>query len=129
MNFWMLHAMIENLLKSYTCPNCWAKDITEKNIDIVGAAGNTVNIDMLCPSCNKHFIAKTEVLHMEIGNIHADKLQEIQQSLSALKGKLWGNIEIEIETPKEKISDDAITSLQKDLKSTQYTADDLFSEE
>jgi len=43
---------------------------------------------MHCPNCDKHFMAKTEVMQMELGNISADKLAKIQKSLSALKGKL-----------------------------------------
>ena len=88
MNFGMLKNMVENLVSTYKCPFCGSKEISEKNIDIVGAAGNTVNIDMHCPSCKKHFMAKTEVVQMELGNMSTDKLAELQKSLLALKGKL-----------------------------------------
>jgi hypothetical protein len=33
-------------------------------------------------------MAKTEVVQMELGNVTADKLAQIQKSLLALKGKL-----------------------------------------
>jgi hypothetical protein len=85
MNFGMLKNMVENLLTSYKCPFCSGTNIGEKNIDIIGAAGNTVNIDMHCPSCKKHFMAKTEVVQMDATNLSPDKLNQIQQSLSALK--------------------------------------------
>ena len=97
MNFGMLKNMVENLVSTYKCPFCGASEISEKNIDIVWAAGNTVNIDMHCPSCNKHFMAKTEVVQMELGNLWAEKLSQLQESLMALKGKLGWNIEIEAE--------------------------------
>ena len=83
--FGMLKNMVENLVTSYKCPFCSGTNIGEKNIDIVGAAGNTVNIDMHCPSCNKHFMAKTEVVQMDASHITPEKLGQIQQSLSALK--------------------------------------------
>ncbi len=84
----MLKNMVENLVSTYTCPFCSATNISEQYIDIMGAAGNTVNIDMLCPSCKKHFMVKTEVMQIELGSLSTDKLAQIQNSLSALKGKL-----------------------------------------
>jgi len=33
-------------------------------------------------------MAKTEVMHMELGNMSAEKLEKIQNSLMALKGRL-----------------------------------------
>ena len=44
--------MVENLVSTYKCPFCENPTISEQNIDIIGAAGNTVNIDMHCPNCN-----------------------------------------------------------------------------
>lgn len=131
MNFGMLKNMVENLVTSYKCPFCWGKDIGEKNIDIIGAAGNTVNIDMHCPSCKKHFMAKTEVLHMELGNISADKLSQIKQSLSALKWKLGGSLEIEnAEILDElQIKDESILWLRAQLQKKDINASDLFSDE
>ncbi len=133
MNFWMLKSMVENLVASYSCPFCNSKEIWEKHIDIVGAAGNTVNIDVQCPSCNKHFIAKTEVFHMDASSIDAKKLEKLQQALSAMKGKLGGDIEIELDIggldmqTLENINDENITKLQKDMKEKDFSLDDLFA--
>ena len=66
MNFGMLKNMVENIVATYKCPFCGSQNMNEQHIDIVGAAGNTVNIDMHCPSCDKHFMAKTEVVQMEL---------------------------------------------------------------
>ena len=96
MNFGMLKNMVENLVQTYKCPFCGSQNISEKQIDIVGAAGNTVNIDMLCPSCERHFMAKTEVMQMDLGNFSPEKLEQIQQSLAAIKGKLGGNIDVDM---------------------------------
>lgn len=129
MNFGMLKNMVENLVSSYKCPFCGGKDISEKNIDIVGAAGNTVNIDMHCPSCQKHFMAKTEVMQMELGNVSSEKLAQIQKSLMALKWKLWGNIEIESELPDEAtIKDENIIEIQKNMQKDDFDLNDLFGE-
>ena len=130
MNFWMLKNMVENLVKGYKCPFCSGKDISEQNIDIIGAAGNTVNIDMHCPNCDKHFMAKTEVMQMELGNVTADKLAQIQKSLMALKGKLWWNIEIKSDIiPEKKILDENIMDLKKGMAGKDFTVDDLLGEQ
>lgn len=69
-----------------------------------------MNIDMHCPSCDKHFMAKTEVIQMDASNMSAQKLQQLGQSLSALKGKLGGNLDVEMELlKKDEIKDESIT--------------------
>lgn len=132
MNFGMLKNMVENLVSSYKCPFCSATNIGEKNIDIIGAAWNTVNIDMHCPSCKKHFMAKTEIVHMEIGNVSPEKLSDISKALTALKWKMGGNLEIEADmaSSKEeaKILDENITSLRSSMKQKDFSASDLFSD-
>ena len=131
MNFGMLKNMVENLVSSYTCPFCSSKNIDEKNIDIIGAAGNTVNIDMHCPSCHKHFMAKTEVIHMEIWNVTADKLEQIKNSLSALKWKMGWDLSIENidQDVEDSIKDDTILDIYKELQKKWSNASDLFSNE
>jgi len=135
MNFGMLKNMVENLVSSYKCPFCSSTNITEKNIDIVWAAGNTVNIDMHCPSCEKHFMAKTEVVHMELWNLPADKVAQIKNSLQALQSKMWGNIDIEAQiiptknNSDQKILDENIVDLQKNLKKQNLSLRELFGED
>jgi len=127
--------MVENIVSSYKCPFCSATDIGEKNIDIVWAAGNTVNIDMYCPSCNKHFMAKTEVVQMELGNLPAEKVAQIQNSLHALKTKMGGDIEIDAQiipadnAENQKILDKNIVDLQKNLKKENLSLEELFGED
>ena len=134
MNFGMLKNMVENIVSSYKCPFCNSTEISEKHIDIVWAAGNTVNIDMECPSCKKHFMAKTEVMHMEVGNMNADKIAKLQQSLLVLKWKLWDNIDItsDIENThhdhKNTIKDEDIVQLNSEMKKDNISAEDLFKE-
>lgn len=130
MNFGILKNMVENLVQGYTCPFCQSKSIAESNIDIIWAAGNTVNIDMHCPSCKRHFMAKTEVVQMDLWNVTADALGQIQKSLQALKGKLWGDIEIEAEVIKKKaepkILDENIVNLKKWMAWRDFSVEDLF---
>lgn len=126
--------MVENIVSSYKCPFCNSTEISEKHIDIVWAAGNTVNIDMQCPSCNKHFMAKTEVMYMEVGNISADKIMKLQQSLLALKWKLGDNIDISSDIESENISDleaikdEDIVDLNTQMRKDNISVEDLFKE-
>jgi len=132
----MLKNMVENLVSSYTCPFCQSKDMDEQNIDIVGAAGNTVNIDMHCPSCNKHFMAKTEVVQMELWKFSPEKLEKIKNSLSALKWKMGGDLSIETiwsdfdsTRAEDVIKDEEILNLHKNLQQNSLSAEDLFSQD
>lgn len=123
MNFGMLKNMVENLVATYKCPFCGATEMSEKDIDIVGAAGNTVNIDMHCPSCKKHFMAKTEVVQMDASALSSDKIAQLQKSLSALKGKLGGNIDIQTDILpgqeiEDSIKDENILDLRSKIKKT-----------
>jgi hypothetical protein len=125
----MLKNMVENLVTSYKCPFCSGTNIGEKNIDIIGAAGNTVNIDMHCPSCKKHFMAKTEVVQMDATHLTSEKLGQIQQSLSALKWKLGGNLNIAVDMlKKNQIKDENILSLRDEMQKKDFNVSDLFSE-
>ncbi len=131
MNFGMLKNMVENLVSSYKCPFCSSTNISEKNIDIVGAAGNTVNIDMHCPSCNKHFMAKTEVIHMEVWNVSADKIDKLKAGLEALGGKIGWNIDVEVQDQnplEDQIKEEEILNLRTQMKKKDFNASDLFSE-
>ena len=84
----MLRNMVQNMVSTYKCPFCSANKIDEKNIDIVGAAGNTVNIDMHCPSCQKHFMVKTELMQIELSEMNLDKLAKLKQNLEDIKAKM-----------------------------------------
>ncbi len=137
MNFGMLKHMVDNLITAYTCPFCGSKNISEQNIDIMGAAGNTVNIDMECPSCKKHFMAKTEVIHMNASQINTDVLKKLQASLQALKTQLGWNLDIKHELKEfqaqkntSALKDETIMSLQKELQAKKsLKVEDLFLEE
>lgn len=133
--------MVENLVSTYKCPYCGGSNISESHIDIVGAAGNTVNIDMHCPSCKKHFMAKTEVMQMELGNISPEKLAKLEQSIQAIKGKLGGNINIDAQMmhlpesalgmseQEASILDEEIVDLGRKLKHGNMSVSDLFSDD
>lgn len=129
--------MVDNLITAYSCPFCGSKNISEQNIDIIGAAWNTVNIDMECPSCKKHFMAKTEVVQVNASNINTETLKKLQNSLLALKWKIgwditlgWQVLKNNDSSKKVLLRDEEIISLQKELKEKKILkVEDLFFEE
>ena len=128
--------MIESLIKWYSCPSCSGNTISEQNIDIVWAAGNTVNIDMKCPWCSKHYMARMEIVGVNLsdaskfsqGNIKNMKIgmDAIKNALNEIKEKKEEDIEIQL--LEESIKDDQIIDLSKNLKSKKMSVKDLFDE-
>jgi endogenous inhibitor of DNA gyrase (YacG/DUF329 family) len=84
--------MIDSLVKTYKCPEC-GNEVNDNNVDVIGAAGTTINIDVECPGCGKHSMIKSEVMSLDLTNqnITAEKLQQIKDTL----GQLNGNIKAE----------------------------------
>ena len=129
--------MVDNLISAYTCPFCGSKNISEQNIDIIWAAWNTVNIDMQCPSCKKHFMAKTEVIQMDTSNANIETLKKLSHSLQAMKWNLGWNLDVSNDIWSRKtrkswnaIKDETIVSFRKELKEKKdINIQDLFSDE
>lgn len=123
MNFQSLKSMIDSLVKTYKCPEC-GHDVNESNVDIIWAAGNTINIDVECPSCKKHSMVRTEVLAVDLSNpeVAKWKLELIKWALNEIKRKK------QAET-KNAIKDKDIIDLNKSLKNENFSASDLFEDE
>jgi hypothetical protein len=77
--------MIENFIKTYKCPSCSATT-DESLVDIIGAAGNTINIDIECSACKKHSMIKAEVAQIDMSNISLakDKINQIKNILQTI---------------------------------------------
>lgn len=121
MNFKGLKSMIQNLVSSYTCPDCWS-NTKEENIDIMWAAGTTINIDIECSECGKHSLLKTEVLSLDASKISFwEKEIQLLRSLLQQNGvqKSWND---------HKMKDEEIVNLDKELKKENLNISDLFSE-
>jgi len=110
-----LKSLVEWLKTSYKCPKCNVK-VGESDIDIVGAAWNTVNFDIICPKCGKHGIVKSQLMMVDL-----NWLTEIKHSIESIKNKLESSKETKV-----KISDSEIVNLDKDLKNEKINASDLF---
>jgi len=121
--------MLESLIQSYKCPACNAS-VEESQVDIIGAAGTTINIDIACPKCKKHSMIKAEIAQIDMSNIHQakEKINEIKNILSSIK-KDWVITKNEEIKKKEFIEDAQIVNLSKDLKAKKVEVSDLFWDE
>lgn len=129
MNFKALKGMIESLVKTYKCPECWA-EVNDNNVDVIGAAGTTINIDVECPNCGKHSMIKSEVMSLDLtkANITPDKLMQIKETLSKLN--TWNVTAQVLDTQEdtqnlESIKDEEIVDLNKELKQGDLNVSDL----
>nr|MDD3719936.1 hypothetical protein [Candidatus Gracilibacteria bacterium] len=123
MNYQALKGMLESIVKTYKCPSCNSL-INENNVDIVGAAGTTVNIDIECSMCQKHSMIKAEMTQINLGEVNFSK-----DGITGLKNtleKIKNNIQI---NDANKIKDEEIIKLSKDLKKEDLSISDLFSQE
>lgn len=121
MNFQSLKWMIDSLVKTYKCPDCQTT-VNDSNVDIIWAAWNTINIDIVCSNCWKHSMVKTEILSIDINKswVIAEKIQELKNSLI---NKKQNNSLLE-----SKINDELIIWLNKDLKKEKLNVSDLLWE-
>lgn len=140
MNFKALKWMIDSLVKSYKCPECW-NDVNDNNVDVIWAAGTTVNIDIECPSCGKHSMIKSEVMSLDLtqANLSPDKIAMIKATLWKINGSMKAELIIENNLEAEKnaiekrtqkaIKDKEIVELNSELKQKKLHVEDLFWDE
>ena len=105
--------LVEWLVWSYKC-EC-GSGITEWSIDVLWAAWESVNFDIMCPKCGKHWFIKSHLIMVDWNNV------QLQNTIETLKTKLTAGTET------FNISDKEITDLSKDLKSKQINVSDLFN--
>lgn len=133
MNFKALKWMIESLVKTYKCPEC-AAEVSDNNVDVIGAAGSTINIDVECPNCGKHSMIKSEVVSLDLSksNITPQQLQALQQRLAKVSPNVRAEVIISDEDINQKtvesIKDEEIINLNNQLKSEDLNVSDLFDD-
>ncbi len=108
MNYQALKSMLDNVLESFSCPECNTK-IKEENIDIIWAAWTNLNLDIVCPKCWRHTMMKSQVLTIDLSSIWFFKNIKKSNKLNAIK-------------------DEEVIKLSKELKNRKLKASDLFSE-
>ena len=111
--------MIDSIVQSYKCPECTV-GVNEGNIDIIWAAGTTINIDITCEGCGKHSMVKTEVVSLDLSgkNLSPELVNKLKQTLS------WNSIQLTKNTA-ECIKDEEIVDLNKDLRKNKLDVTEL----
>ncbi len=129
--------MIDNLVKNHKCPMCQS-DITDENIDIIGAAGTTLNIDVECPRCQKHTMIRAEIAQIDartfwVWKAGAENFKEyfdnFKKSLLTKNNRRINSGETDEIKNEDIIKDTEIIHLSKSLKSKKISVSDLLWEE
>lgn len=113
--------------------------VEDTSIDIIGAAGSNINIDIECPKCEKHSMVKAEVAQIDLNmmNINAESIEKLKERLSGLrqwlevilKNKRLSHTPASSKNTKETlIKDEEIIDLSKDLKPTHCSVEDLLGD-
>ena len=108
MNYILLKNIIDNVVQNFICPSCQTP-VSEQDLEIVWAAGNTVNVNVKCSACQRNAMIKTEVAHVDIHNIWHMNLPD------ALKNALQNQKNME-NVRKSQVTDEDIIDLNKRLK-------------
>lgn len=131
MNYQALRWLIDNLVQSYKCPECW-NWVVEANIDIIWAAWNTINVDVECSKCQKHSMIKSEVLSINLWEFKQakDTLLKLKNNLENIKSNLDLSKNVSYKKPLDlkMIKDEEIVDLNSKLKTKDFKVEDLFWE-
>ncbi|MDD5769353.1 MAG: hypothetical protein PHE25_00145 [Candidatus Gracilibacteria bacterium] len=132
MNYQMLKTLLDSLVSNFKCPNC-SNTVNDSLIEIVGAAGSSVNLDIFCSNCEKHTFVKAEVSQINLGNLMNFKGENINEIKQKLQEKLSGlNIKkadfSNTKNIEAKINDKQILELRETLKNENVNVKDFLSE-
>lgn len=120
MNYLIIKSIIEATLANFRCKNCDAT-VTEKDISILGSAGNALNLEIICPNCKVQGVVKAEIGMMNLPNIQNPEFTgALRQFIENFK-KDW------FVQPVDGIKDEDILNLRKNLQSGS-SFEDLFKD-
>ncbi len=121
MQYIFLRGIIESTLQNFHCPQCQSKTF-EQNIQIMGISPQGADISIACGQCQAN-----TMLHAEI-NTMASELMSNEHGQKFMDDylKKWGNISAHMSPTDgvQKIKDEDITQLYKDLKDA-HTVEDI----
>lgn len=60
MNYLILKSIVDATISGFSCRNCGAR-ATDKDIQVLGTAGNALNLEIMCPHCKTVGVVKAEV--------------------------------------------------------------------
>lgn len=118
MNYQLLKNLLDSLVLNFKCPEClgWVKD---NNIEVVWAAWNSINLDILCQKCQKHTFIKAEANQLNLWNIM--NLKWLSKDEIAKK-IMWN---FKKEEKQEKIKENEILELRDIFKTKNINVNDF----
>jgi len=130
MNYQSLKIVVEWLVESFKCPSCNSKSSADF-VEILGSAGTSINLDIICPKCNKHTAVSAQAFAMPLfiwkGSITKEQKE---QNINKMKEKLDNIQNLEIKNNSNKnnnlIKDEEIILLNKKLKTNNFSIESLF---
>lgn len=124
MNYQMLKSLIDSLIQNFRCPNCqW--EVNENNVEIVGAAWSTLNINMHC-ECEKSTFVKAELSHINLWNIMQMAWTNPEEFKANLQDKIE-SIKQNMQPKTPPLQDKEILEVRNILKWSQ-SVEDIFRE-
>ncbi|MDD3145365.1 MAG: hypothetical protein PHV23_04610 [Candidatus Gracilibacteria bacterium] len=121
MNYEALKLLIKSLVGNFRCVTC-SGSIEEKDIFLMSIEGQKIVLEVLCPSCSKKSIIKSEVMSVDLTKSSLSKEQIVM-----LKNTIENNNGLKIRNSQNTINDNLIVELNKDLKKEKLNVMDLFN--
>lgn len=121
MNFLILKSIIEATIINFRCKDCWS-GIVEWNLNILGTAGNSINMEVICPGCRTQWLIKAEiglVNQMQMNN--PDMMSNIKNTI-----KWIGQNVVSTGVSSDAIKDADILSIRENIKNS-TSIEDLFN--
>ncbi len=118
MNYQLLKNLLDSLVLNFKCPECF-EGVKDNNIEVVWAAWNSINLDILCQKCQKHTFIKAEANQLNIWNIMNLKWLSKEE----IAKKIIWNIKKEI--PKNEIKENQILELRDIFKTKNINVTDF----
>ena len=118
MNYQLLKNLLDSLVLNFKCPECFA-EVKDNNIEVVWAAWNSINLDILCQKCQKHTFIKAEANQLNIWNIMNLKWLSKEEIAKKI---MWN---IKKETPKNEIKENQILELRDIFKTKNINVTDF----
>lgn len=116
MNYLILKSIVDATLSGYVCRNCSAR-ATDKDIHVLGTAGNALNLEITCPHCQTVGVVKAEVNMLPPGGPANREAHAFFENLKNSMGK-GGDV--------DSIKDSDILAIRESLKKS-ASVKDLFN--
>ncbi len=122
MNYQMLKTILDSLVSNFKCPTC-NSSVTEKEVEILWTANQSINLEIVCPECQKSTMVKAEMANFNLWNIP----NLTPEALQDLKSRLKTTLEKPIEN-NPKINEKEIIDLKNKLNKQNLWVNDFFTE-